>query len=178
MQLKFILTMNVHKFVHTNFSLLNMLSLAEETYSHKGEDISFKNRPIIDVEEAEQESGVATKLYVDECIETNKERILKDILLVVEERIQDFKTLLSNTQDIIKKCLVKDEQGYDAYNSRLLNVGEPLSGCDAVNKNFVLENIRIQTANEIFTLLKLLNDYIYRRNEPTVLFSVNQPRLQ
>jgi hypothetical protein len=154
------------------------LSLEEETCSYKGDDISFKNRRIINVEEPEQESGVATKLYVDICIETLKEQILKDILLVVEEKVQDNKSLLSNTQDIIEKCLVKDEQGYDAYNSRLLNVGETLSGCDAVNKNFVLKNIRIQTANEISTILKLLNDYIYRRNEPTVLFSVNQPRLQ
>jgi hypothetical protein len=111
MQFNFILKMNVHKFGHTNFSLRNKLSLDEETYFYTGEDISFKNRRIIDVEGPEQESGVVTKLYVDKCIETFKGQILKDVLLVVEGKIQDIKTLLSNTQDVVKKCLVKYEQG-------------------------------------------------------------------
>jgi hypothetical protein len=48
-------------------------------------------------------------------------------------------------------------------------MGVPISECDAVYKNFVLENIRIQTANEISTLLKLLNDYT---DEMSQLFSL------
>ena len=162
--------MNVHKFGHTSSSLRRKHSSEESDLQIENGTINVKNRRIIQVEEPESINDVATKHYVDDCIQQ-----LRQEIIIQHENLQESNATkklnikLAEIKAEVDKCLRVSQNGtIDFKLSRLVNSGDALEEKDVANKQTVEDLMQTKSALDVDVLRSVMRQYISQTSDDSV----------
>ena len=174
----FSLKMNVHKFGHhTSSSLRRKHSSEESDLQIENGTFNVKNRRIIEVEEPEISSDVATKHYVDDCLQHLRHELISQHDNIEESNaMKKLNSKLVEIKAEVDKCLRVSENGtIDFKLSRLVNSGDALQGKDVANKQTVEYLMQTKSAVDVDVLRSVMRQYISQTSDDSV--SVNEETL-